>query len=319
MTLSVCTLSVGRAQHIEKLVIGLRGSRRPPRQLIVAVVQGGRLRLPEASFPVVQVVLGGKSEAGGEGSLGRARNAAARLATGDLLVFLDGDCIPHPALLDDYAAAMTRRGGVFMGEVGYLPPSATDGGVDHARFEREAVRHPDRPEPPARGIKPAEGFRSFTALNFAIAADDFSATGGFDEGYCGPGAEDMDFARTLLERGLPLWWLAGATAWHQHHRQQIPPVDRLDSVLANAARFERKWGQAAMEHWLRAFELMGLIRREREGWVKLREPTEADLALASRPVAEPCASSAAMVRWLEERAIRRLDSQAASGTATAAA
>lgn len=318
MTISVCTLAKGRARHLENLVIGLRRSVRPPRELVIGVMQPERYRLPESSFPIRQVVIGGSDD--GALCLAHGRNAAAARASGDLLVFLDADCIPHPTLLDDYAAAAAQRQGVFMGEVGYLAQGATDEGVDFDRFEEVAVRHIERPEPPQREAERCENARSFWALNFAIAAKDFAAIGGFDERYVGYGGEDGDFARTLAANSLPLWWVRGAKAYHQFHPHHVPPVHHLDSVLANAARHQEKWGEPTMEQWLRAFTLMGLIKRDDDGWRKLREPGEADFAITRQHEQQPFASAAQVVSWLEDRAVRRIDSGPnRPGTSTAAA
>jgi len=319
MTISVCTLAKGRARHLENLVLGLRQSVRPPRELVVAVMQAERYHLPEASFPVRQVVLGEQED--GELCLACGRNAAAARATGELLVFLDVDCIPDPHLLDDYASAADRRQGVFMGEVGYLANGATDDGVDFARFEEVAVRHPERPEPPRHQAERSDDATAFWSLNFAMRAKDFAAVGGFDERYAGYGGEDSDFARTLAAKGLPLWWVRGAKAYHQFHPHHIPPVHHLDSVLANAVRSQEKWGEPVMEQWLRAFTLMGLIRRDDDGWRKLREPTEADFALTRQQEQQPYASGTQVLQWLEERAVRRLEPSPGgrSGKSTAVA
>jgi hypothetical protein len=305
MTISVCTLAKGRARHLENMVLGLRRSARPPRELIVAVLQGERYRLPETSFPIRQIVLGEQESA--QLCLARGRNAAATQAAGELLLFLDVDCISHPLLLDDYATAFAHQSGVFMGEVGYLPKGATDDGVDFARFEQIAVSHPDRPEPPRHEAERVEDPKAFWSLNFAMRAKDYAAIGGFDERYTGYGGEDGDFARTLAAQGLPLWWVRGAKAYHQFHPHHIPPVHHLDSVLANAVRSQEKWGEPVMEQWLRAFTLMGLIRREDDGWRKLREPTDADFAITRQQEQQPYASASQLLQWLEGRAIHRLE------------
>jgi GT2 family glycosyltransferase len=305
MTISVCTLARGRARHLENMVLGLRRSARPPRELVVAVMQSDRYQLPEASFPVRQVVLG--NQPNGELCLARGRNAAAAEASGELLVFLDVDCVPHPSLIDDYASAADRRQGVFMGEVGYLANGAADDGVDFDRFEEVAVRHPERPEPPQREVEPSRDAEAFWSLNFAIWAKDFASIGGFDERFTGYGGEDCDFARTLVANKMPLWWVQGAKAYHQFHPHHVPPVHHLDSVLANARSYQEKWGESGMEQWLRAFTLMGLIKREEDGWRKLREPNEADFALTRQQEQQPYASAAQVLQWLEGRAVRRLE------------
>jgi len=297
MSPSVLTLAHGRETHLANLLAGVSQSRVPPRELVIAVMQDERYDLRQASFPVRQIVLGG-----GGIPLAAARNAAARAASGELLVFLDVDCIPHPALLADYVRAARRREGVFMGEVAYLPKGVAADGLDYARFDAVGVRHAERPGPPAGDLRACADYRCFWSLNFALSVEAFGAIGGFDERFTGYGGEDTDFGRMIVERGLPLWWVKGAKAYHQHHPHHMPPVHHLDSVLANAATFAEKWGEPTMQHWLRAFVLMGLAERTPTGWRKRREPAAEDFALTRQQEDAPYASSAEVLARLEEKA-----------------
>mgnify|MGYP001169604735 CR=1 FL=1 len=297
MKVSVCTLAHGRDEHLRNLVTGLSNSRRPPCELVIAVMQHQTYRLPEASFPIRQIVLGSDGI-----PLAAGRNRAAREARGDLLVFLDVDCIPHPTLIEDYAGVAQDHDGVLMGEVGYLPAAATEGGIDYARFERLAEKHSERAGPPETRSAPCRDYRCFWSLNFAIGAADFERSGGFDECYDGYGGEDTDFGRAVQTAGLPIWWVRGAKAYHQYHPHHMPPVHHLESVIANAQRFQEKWGQPTMQHWLRAFTLMGLIERSGDGWRVLRQPEEADFALTRQQEMQPYASSAAVLEQLEAEA-----------------
>ncbi|WP_299309522.1 galactosyltransferase-related protein [uncultured Croceicoccus sp.] len=306
MKISICTLASGRAAHLRNLVLGLMESERAPDELIVAVLQDAPYDLPAASFPVTQIVLGSDGV-----PLSLGRNTAAGGASGDLLIFLDVDCVPHPALVGDYAKVARDHGGVLMGEVGYLPRGATANGVDFAHFERVAVRHSERPGPPEAAVGPCRDYRCFWSLNFAISAADFARTGGFDERYTGYGGEDTDFGRVVAACGLPLQWVRGAKAYHQYHPHHMPPVHHLDSVMANAHRFAEKWGEPTMQHWMRAFTLMGLTRRDGAGWVKLREPEERDLALTRQEEDQPYASSARVLDLLERAAAKDAASIAA--------
>jgi len=297
MSVSVCTLAHGREKHLLNLVDGLTRAERAPDELIVAVMQPDRYDLPETPFPVRQVMLGGDAI-----PLAEARNAAADAAKGDWLVFLDVDCIPAPGLIGEYAAAARTLDGVMMGEVAYLPKGATDRGFDYARFDRLGVRHSERAGPPAGPWRECRDYRCFWSLNFALSAHLFDRVGGFDERFTGYGGEDTDFARTVASGGHPIYWLRGAKAYHQYHMHHMPPVHHLDSVLANALTFQDKWGEPTMQHWLRAFVLMGLLERTEHGWRKLREPTEDDLALTRQQADQPYASSALVLDWLEENA-----------------
>ena len=80
----------------------------------------------------------------------------------------------------------------------------------------------------------------------------------------------------------------------------MPPVHHLDSVLANAEIFATKWGEPTMQHWVRAFRLMGLVGPDGAGgWIKLRDPGEEHLALTRQQEHQPYASSAWVLRRLE--------------------
>jgi len=300
MKISVCTLAHGRADHLRNLVLGLNHSRRPPCKLVIAVMQPQYYNLPQASFPIRQIMLGNKGIC-----LAEARNTAAKEARGDLLVFLDVDCIPSPSLIDDYALAAHLNDGVLMGEVGYLPSGATEDGIDYARFEQLAVKHSERAGPPRGVVGKCGDYRCFWSLNFALPASTFRQVGGFDPRYSGYGGEDTDFGRTVVSRGVPLWWARGAKAYHQYHKHHMPPVHHLDSVMTNAMVFAEKWGEPTMQHWLRAFRLMGLIEPDgKGGWTKLRDPSEDDLALTRQQEDQPYASSAFVLGQLEDQARR---------------
>jgi len=148
-------------------------------------------------------------------------------------------------------------------------------------------------------------YRCFWSLNFALPAATFRDLGGFDPRYVGYGGEDTDFGRTIAAHDVPLWWARGAKAYHQYHKHHMPPVHHLDSVVANAQVFAEKWGEPTMQHWLRAFRLMGLIEPDGNGgWIKLREPGEAHFALTRQQEHQPYASSSVVLEELEAQASR---------------
>ncbi|WP_379921789.1 glycosyltransferase family 2 protein [Erythrobacter sp. R86502] len=298
MKVSVCTLAHGREEHLINMVKGLSLSSVLPDELVIAVMQDVPYDLPHTDFPIRQIMLGS-----GSIPLARARNTAATKAAGEILIFLDVDCIPHSECISDYIKASHANSGVWMGEVGYLPKDATRDGIQYDRFDRIAVRHSERPGPPDTGARSCEDYRCFWSLNFAISAKDFRASGGFDEAFDGYGGEDTDFGRTLSARDIPLWWIKGARTYHQYHPHFMPPVHHLDSVLANAMTFARKWGHPTMQHWLRAFVLMGLLERTDNGWRKLRDPGESDFALTRQQADQPYASSARVLAALEAEAM----------------
>lgn len=298
--ISALTIAAGRAEHLRHVVAGFQAQSVPPDELIIGVMQEAPYDdLPATDFPVRQIFVTGP-----ELPLAAARNAVAGAASGDLLVFVDVDCIPHPDLVSDYLSHSRQQPGLLMGEVGYLPGRATAGGLDYDLFERLSVRHSDRQGPPAGGRARCEDYRCFWSLNFAIDRASWMASGGFDDRFVGYGGEDTDFGRTLEDLGIPIFWIRGAKVYHQYHPHCMPPIHQVRSVVRNAELFASKWGHRTMEHWLYAFRLMGLIENTRDGIRILRDPDEADFALCSQMEDMPYASTRRVIDKLDETPVQ---------------
>lgn len=208
--------------------------------------------------------------------LAAARNAGARAAAdagATLLVFLDADCVPGPDLLGRYRhAAAAQPGAVLSGPVTYLAP-----GVDVASaqaLQRATAPHRARPNPPDGEIVRASDaqYELFWSLSFALTTETWRRSGGFCEEYEGYGGEDTDFGFSLRDRGIPLLWVGGAHAYHQHHATQSPPRQHLDDILRNAALFHERWGQWPMAGWLDAFAAEGLIAWDGASWRRTGRP-----------------------------------------------
>ena len=291
---SVLTIARGRETNLRNVVLGLTRQTRQPDELVVAAMQPQPYALPETPFPVRQIHVAGE-----ELPLAEARNAAVATASGEAFLFVVVDCIPAHDFVADYTAHLAAQDGLMMGEVMYLPDGAAGPGWTYADFERLAVKHSDRRGPPEEGTDPCNDYRCFWSLNFALSRAAFGRSGGFDPRYVGYGGEDTDFGRTVSERGIPIYWTRGARVYHQYHPHHMPPVHHIRSVIRNAEVFADKWGHHTMEHWLRAFRLMGLIEKGPDGIRLLREPNEEDRALTGQQAHQPYASSSTVMRQLE--------------------
>lgn len=211
--------------------------------------------------------------------LAAARNAgaAAALAAGATgVVLLDADCVPGPALLDRYASALRAHPGALLaGPVTYLREGdLVSTGID---LSARTAPHPARPSPPDGEVVVARPDEQvlFWSLSFATTAETWRRIGGFDEGYVGYGGEDTDFAMRAQAAGVPLAWVGGAHAYHQHHPVSSPPWQHLDDILRNGARFAERWGWWPMGGWLEAFAAAGAIERDGDGWRRTGRMPEA--------------------------------------------
>ncbi|WP_040159378.1 glycosyltransferase family 2 protein [Nigerium massiliense] len=195
--------------------------------------------------------------------LSAARNAAAKAAIyagAEMLVFLDVDCIPSPGLFARYDQVLSEADAVptiAAGEVAYLPP--TPNGYPADGLDGLADPHPERPILAPGETRRATDFRLFWSLSFAMRAQDWVRSGGFDERYTGYGAEDTDFGARVEAAGGQLLWVGGARAFHQYHDNPMPPVHHLDDIVRNARLFHATWGWWPMEGWLREFDALGLV------------------------------------------------------------
>lgn len=313
-TVSALTIAGGRDQHLKNVIRGFALQDHPIDELIIGVMQDREYTdLPQTDFPIRQIMMSGPDLC-----MAAARNAVADAAQGAVLLFVDVDCIPAPDFVSTYVDRMEGRTGLFMGEVQYLPAGATEGGLDFDHFAQISVKHSDRQGPPAKGIAPCNDYRCFWSLNFAMHRDCWRNSPRFDEAFTGYGGEDTDFGRALSEAGTPIWWIAGGRVFHQYHPHCMPPVHHMESVMRNADLFASKWGHRTMEHWLYAFQLMGLIRNDPEGLVVLRQPDQADYDLCAQQSHMPYANTRRVIDhlqacgdWTAERARSVREAEAA--------
>ncbi|ACK81092.1 glycosyltransferase family 2 protein [Methylorubrum extorquens] len=279
------TLVRGRADRLRNLMRGLARQTLPPRELVIAWMQPEPAPdLPDPGCPVRHLHVPGEPM-----PLAAARNRAAAAACGDLLVFLDVDCIPGPTLVAAYADAAASQRGLFLGEVLYLPPDAISGGPtpDPAALDRLGRPHPARPPLPETGLQREPDAGQLWGLSFALPAEAWRAVGGMDERYVGYGGEETDLAARLAGSGLPTFWVAGARAYHQHHPVHVPPLQHFAPILANATRFHARHGRWCMTYWLEQFRAAGLIAWDAEAAAirVLRQPSAPEIAAALRPQA----------------------------------
>jgi GT2 family glycosyltransferase len=137
---------------------------------------------------------------------GAARNAGARRATGELLVFLDDDVEVERTALNVHAAAHAADERLV--GLGYLPPVIT-GRTLFANTLRgwwEAMF--DEPRRPGHRYD----YRNLLTGHFSIRRDRFLELGGFDERFtC---HEDYEFGYRAIRHGLTFRFLPHAVAWH---------------------------------------------------------------------------------------------------------
>jgi GT2 family glycosyltransferase len=134
-----------------------------------------------------------------------ARNIGARCARGDILVFLDADTMPRPGWLSEMLApfadplVIAVKGRYHTQQRGLVPRFAQLEFEDkYARLERAAR---------------IDFVDTGTA---AYRRDAFLESGGFDEAFAVPSAEDVELAFRLSAAGARFVFNPRAGVWHRH-------------------------------------------------------------------------------------------------------
>lgn len=121
------------------------------------------------------------------------RNAGAAHASGEVLIFLDDDCLPQPALLATYAAAFSDQ-----------TLCAAEGCIS---ADRQLIRMDE--EAPVN-----ESGNCFWSCNIAIRRDFFHRIGGFDERFPYAAMEDVELRERILQSGTRIVFLKDACVVH---------------------------------------------------------------------------------------------------------
>ncbi|MGD6979276.1 MULTISPECIES: glycosyltransferase family 2 protein [Citricoccus] len=285
-TTSVLVITGGRNEHLARVITGLERATPRPDEVVVVFMNQPDGVVPATDLPVVTSHV----DAPGTLPLAAARNRAARLAGGEVLVFLDVDCIPSAAAVGTLAETVRAHPGTLvMGTPRYLVPEwvqeagAATGLPDDDRLRELSVSHPARAH---LGEGPTDDWHLVWTLVLAMGSADLDRLGGFDEAFSGYGAEDTDIAFRARDAGLALR-SSRATVFHQHHGVHRPPLHHFADILVNARRFRQVHGTWPMEGWLGQFRDLGLVDWDPQGdrLAVLRTPTDAEVEATRQPAA----------------------------------
>ncbi|MDR7555593.1 MAG: glycosyltransferase [Armatimonadota bacterium] len=163
-----------------------------------------------------------------------ARNRAARVARGRVLLFLDPDLRLAPGLV----AAHLRhyRGGALLAVQGR---TVQDPATLQSTFMRAYYLLPDL----APRRRDDLSYAHVAARNFSVAREAFAAVGGFDETFRGYGFEDLDLAYRLKRAGVRIVYEPAAVVRHVHVLDLAAVMRRQREAGRNAVYLWRKHGR----------------------------------------------------------------------------
>ncbi len=237
-SVSVIITTYNSPNYLERVLEGHLAQTVPPGELLVAddgsgpdtarVVGAFALEVPFPVRHVWQEDLGFRAA--------RIRNRAVAAATGDYLVFTDGDCIPHPRFIEDHRR-LAKPGWFVQGKRMLVNRAASERFVPHGTAGLLAlwrtgglsgVHHLVR----VPGFAPEKkGLKGIKTCNLGVFRSDLLAINGFNEDFVGWGREDSEMAARLFALGLrrkdPPFSAVVFHLWHgENPRTSLPENDR---------------------------------------------------------------------------------------------
>ena len=149
------------------------------------------------------------------------RNVGARAGTGELVAFIDSDCIADAAWLRTLVRDLDDRAVVATG--GSVREASPDGWLK--RYE--AAASPLHMGETAARVLPGSGVEFLPSCNVVVRKQVFLEAGGFDPSL--RFGEDVDLIWRLCERG-EVRYRPGGVVWHENR-------GRLGSFLSNRVRY----------------------------------------------------------------------------------
>lgn len=265
--LSVVTVTYFRHELLSRKAASLRRQTLPPERFEWCVVSNGdpvaaqRLGRLEVPFPVKTLALTENRP------IPAARNAAAALASGELLLMSDDDVLLPPDCLAAHLAAHgCDPGGAGRQEAhlaggGQVRPRVVIGDLRLPSELREAEGHATEREPFERTA--SLGGRALwinaTGANTSLPRAAFEAVGGYDETFVAYGGEDSDLALRLRDTGVE--FRRSSAAWAEHVGLVTGDMAKAQAAGRAAVRVWRKHPRAAVGLLLGVHPLLVWVKR----------------------------------------------------------
>lgn len=141
----------------------------------------------------------------------RARNHGAKMAKGDIVLFLDDDLLPEPQLFDAHMDHHSKDdNALVLGR--FLPEEGKSKGGWNTWEEKVFENHYRKME---SGKRPPAGRRLYSG-NFSLHREVFLGHGGFDESLLR--GEDVELGFRLEQAGVRFYFSPQASALHRGYR-----------------------------------------------------------------------------------------------------
>lgn len=271
---SLITVVNNQNAQLANLLKGLLMSTHTPAEIIVVDI-GNTVELPPVTpVGVITVGLNNSTE---KINLAAARNEGVKIAHHEHLIFLDVDCIPSSAFIENMLDIIQHTNGLVMGQPRLLSQSVQD------NFTQEDLTEMSIEDPESSSVKIAlkkeEDYNLFQSLGFGLSRMRFEQIEGFSTDYENVKISDRDFAKKANKAGIP-FYTSNTIVYHQSPHISLPPVHLLDSIIKDSNYFNSKWNSWPTEQWLKQFNDLGFIEWDQESKTPikiLKTPEAAEL------------------------------------------
>ncbi len=159
-----------------------------------------------------------------------ARDRGWRAARGEIIVFIDDDCVPAPDAIATLTATLADTAADAVGAG--MRPVSTDGLIPQFAELEGLVDH---------GIASDGHIRWLVTAGLAVRREALDKVGGFDLGFPGAAGEDVDLTLQLMEAGYRLMIEPSAVVYHEHRT-------RMRQLLSVYYRRAQVQGRLAARH-----------------------------------------------------------------------
>lgn len=224
LTLSVVMPTYDEPERLEAALKSLSQQDHPHEAIQIIVVDDASPhldseRLHAAVAPLQLQLLRNEQNQG----RARARNTALRVASGEVVVFLDSDMIVGTNFLCAHAQRhQTHAEAVFVGNVRFASEIPNTSLTRY--IEGRGVHRVDEDK--------AIPFNCFVTGNSSVRRSTLLRVGFFDEDLTAYGGEDLELGYRLHLAGIPLYYAPEALSYHYHLRS-LEPLCRLMQTYGN--------------------------------------------------------------------------------------
>jgi glycosyltransferase involved in cell wall biosynthesis len=246
MKISVLVTTHNRPAYLRKVLAGYLDQTRPPDELIVADDGSGaatRAVVDQFTRAAPFRVAHAWQPHAGTPRCSHARNLGTRAATGDYLIYTDGDCVPTRRFVADHAR-LARPGWFVQGKRMWVKYKALHGFTGRESLVAKLRLWADGglTKPHWLMHLPGIGRENRTiehvqSCNLAVFYDDVDAINGWNEAFLGFWRQDTEFALRLMRSGVRRRdAMFSAMLYHLEHDKPLVRADmeRNDRLLAAA-------------------------------------------------------------------------------------